>query len=107
MSFVKFTASAMFGSSLLMGAVAGLALGQQKSDIPAGPTTRPYPLDTCIVSGEKLGSMGNAVAITYEGREIKFCCKDCPADFKKDPARYLKKLDEAIAKLPATKPSGG
>jgi YHS domain-containing protein len=30
----------------------------------------------------------------HEGREIKLCCKDCRKDFDKDPAKYLKKLDE-------------
>lgn len=48
-----------------------------------------YPLKTCVVSGEKLDSMGD------DGREIQFCCKSCLKDFKKTPAKYLKKLDEA------------
>jgi hypothetical protein len=52
----------------------------------------PYALDTCIVSGEKLGSMGEAVVIQHEDHEIKFCCDSCIPKFKKDPARYLEKL---------------
>jgi hypothetical protein len=59
------------------------------------PTTRPYPLKTCVVSGEDLGSMGNPVVIVHDGREVKFCCKSCVKQFKKDPEKYLKKLDEA------------
>lgn len=71
------------------------------------PTTRPYALKTCVVSGEKLGgAMGEPVVLKYEGREVRFCCDDCVKDFKKDPAKYLKKLDEAEAKTPATRPSG-
>jgi YHS domain-containing protein len=56
-------------------------------------TAKPYPLDKCIVSDEKLGDMGKAFVFTYKGQEIKLCCKDCQKDFKKDPAKYLKKLE--------------
>jgi YHS domain-containing protein len=52
----------------------------------------PYPLDTCIVSGNKLGSMGKVVVKSYEGREIKFCCKPCVKKFDANPAKYLSKL---------------
>ncbi len=59
---------------------------------------KPYPLKTCIISGDKLGEMGNPFVYEYQGREIKFCCKGCLKDFKKDPAKYLKMIDEAAAK---------
>jgi hypothetical protein len=52
----------------------------------------PYPLDVCIVSGEKLGSMGDPIVIIHEGREIKFCCDQCPPAFNEDPDKYLGKL---------------
>ncbi len=51
-----------------------------------------YPLDKCIVSDEKLGEMGEPFVFVHEGQEIKLCCKSCQKDFKKDPAKYLKKL---------------
>jgi hypothetical protein len=56
---------------------------------------KPYPLDYCLVSGEKLGVMGTPVVINYQGQEIKFCCPGCPAKFQKDPGTYLKKLQNA------------
>ena len=59
--------------------------------------TKPYPLEKCIVSDEKLGEMGKPFVFTYEGQEIKLCCKSCQKDFKKDPAKYLKKLKDAEA----------
>ena len=59
------------------------------------PAAKPYPLTTCVVSGEKLGSMGKPFSYDHEGREIRFCCKNCVKDFKKEPAKYLKKLDDA------------
>ena len=52
----------------------------------------PYPLTTCIVMDEPLDSMGGAVAIVHEGREIKFCCRGCITRFQKDPAKFLVKL---------------
>jgi len=65
---------------------------------------KPYPLKTCVVSGEKLGEMGDPFVYAYEGREIKFCCKGCLKDFKKDPAKYIKMIDEAEAKAKKAKP---
>lgn len=53
---------------------------------------KPYTLDVCIVSGEKLDSMGGPVAKVHEGQEVKFCCKSCVPDFDKEPAKYLTKL---------------
>jgi YHS domain-containing protein len=58
----------------------------------------PYPLKTCVVSGEKLGEMGKPYVFEYKGREMKFCCKGCRKDFDKEPAKYIKILEEAEAK---------
>lgn len=55
-----------------------------------------YPLKTCIVSGEKLGDGGmTPFTITNGNQIVKFCCKGCVADFKKDPAKFMKKLEAA------------
>ena len=56
-----------------------------------------YPLATCPVTGEKLGSMGDPVIKDYDGREVRFCCAACPAKFEADLAASLEKLDAAIA----------
>ncbi len=70
-----------------------------------------YPMDSCSVSGDKYegGDMGKPQDYVYkqEGqpdRLVRFCCKDCVRDFKKDPAKYLKIIDEAAAaKAPSSK----
>ena len=80
----------------LLAPVASLA-ADKKADKP-----KPYPLKTCVVSDEKLGEMGDAYVFTYEGREIKLCCKSCLKDFKKDPAKYIKKIEAAEAKAKDT-----
>lgn len=57
---------------------------------------KPYPLQTCVVSGEKFGGdMGKPHVFTYQNREIKLCCKSCLKDFNKEPAKFIKKLEEA------------
>jgi YHS domain-containing protein len=48
-----------------------------------------------VVSGEKLGEMGKPYTFKHEGREVQLCCESCKKVFKKDPAKYMKKLDEA------------
>ena len=73
----------------------------------AAATTAPgYPLDTCVVSGEKLGEMGAPVDYIYKedgqpDRLVRLCCKMCVPKFKLDPAKYLKLIDDAAAQKKA------
>ncbi len=69
----------------------------------AADKVKPYALDYCVFSGDKLGDMGKPISEVYEGQEIKFCCKDCKKTFDKDPAAGLKKYQAAVA----SKSSGG
>jgi YHS domain-containing protein len=79
--------------TLLVGALTLHADDQKKEKLI------PYPLKTCVVSGEKLGgAMGKPYVYAYKGREIKFCCKDCQKEFDKHPAKYIKILEAAEAK---------
>ena len=86
---------------LLISPLAFVSCNKEASVVEADPSAinnaavKPYPLDVCIVSGEKLGSMGEPITIVHEGQEIKFCCDSCPPKFKKDPAKYLGKLETA------------
>jgi hypothetical protein len=81
-----------------------------KSAAPAAPDAAwlakakaAYPLKACVVSNEEIGgSMGEAIDYVYQqdgkpDRLVRFCCKDCVSDFKKEPAKYLKLIDEAAA----------
>lgn len=52
-----------------------------------------YPLKTCLVTDNELGSMGKVITKVYDGQEVKFCCKPCVGKFEKNPAKYLAKLD--------------
>ncbi|MFT6242885.1 MAG: hypothetical protein ACJAQT_004997 [Akkermansiaceae bacterium] len=51
-----------------------------------------YPSDKCIVTDNKLGSMGDPITIVHKRQEVKFCCKPCVAKFQADPEKYLAKL---------------
>ena len=53
---------------------------------------KPYPLNKCIVTDEAF-EHGKPYTFVHNGQEIKLCCEDCLADFKKDPAKYLAKLN--------------
>jgi len=53
-----------------------------------------YPLDTCVVSGEKLGSMGEPVVVTHNGTEVKLCCKGCIKKFEAEPEKFVAKLKQ-------------
>jgi hypothetical protein len=74
-------------------------MGQTNAPADAAKTpVKPYPLKTCLVSGEKIGEMGKPPVIICKGQEIKFCCPDCIKDFNKDPDKFLKKLAEEVKK---------
>jgi YHS domain-containing protein len=59
-----------------------------------------YPLKTCVVSGEEIGKDADMKphVFTYQGQEVKLCCKSCLKDFNKEPAKYLKKIAAAQKK---------
>jgi hypothetical protein len=66
--------------------------------------TAEYPLDTCVVSGKKLASGGMGMPEDFICRQtgkpdrlVRFCSKNCLKEFNKDPAKYLKKIEDAAA----------
>jgi hypothetical protein len=70
-----------------------------------------YPMETCSVSGDKFdgGDMGKPQEYIYKeagkpDQLVRFCCKDCVADFSKDMGKYLEMIDTAAAtKAPPAK----
>jgi len=80
----------------------GLAMAAPGDQPAAGGA--PYPLDTCPVSGEKLGADAKAVVLAdmkdpmLNGTQVKFCCGKCEAAFKAEPEKYSGKMNDAIAK---------
>jgi hypothetical protein len=95
MKFTKHILTAV----LLTGLAAGV-LSARADDKAADKRAKPYPLKTCIVSGEEINDKGEMKPHSFvvEGQEVKLCCKSCLKDFNKDKAKFLKKLDEEAKK---------
>lgn len=87
--------------SLVIVTLLGGALAVQAAEEKSGKAPKPYPLETCLVSGEKLGGMGDPFVFEYEGREIMLCCESCKKDFDKDTKKLVAKVDAAAKKVKA------
>ena len=59
---------------------------------------------TCPVTGAKLGSMGDPIAVEVDGRKVWTCCAACPPKLRAEPARYLARLapvpDDQVLSVP-------
>jgi YHS domain-containing protein len=60
----------------------------------AAPAKAEIAQKLCPVTGELIN---RNIFVDYDGRRVYFCCDMCPPQFKKDPEKYLKKLDEQMA----------
>lgn len=85
-------------SSLFITALLGLTLPACSASAPSpvaakAADVKPYPLKTCLVSGNDLDSMGGEIVKVYDGQQIKFCCKPCVKKFENNKAKYLAKLN--------------
>lgn len=59
-----------------------------------------YPMQACVISGKRLGTMGRPAEFIYRvdgkpDRYVAFCCAGCDEDFLKEPAKHLAAIDEA------------
>ena len=52
--------------------------------------------ETCPVSGEKIDEK-TKVTYEYKGNIYSFCCQDCVEEFKKDPEKYIEKMEKGKA----------
>lgn len=85
-----------------VGLVAATFTLASATSLPAADSKapKPYPLKTCVVTDEEINDKGNMKPHTFvhEGREVKLCCKSCLKDFKKDPKKYMAKIEAAEKK---------
>ena len=86
-------------TAVLLTGLAAAGLSARAEDKPSDKNAKPYPLKTCIVSGEKINDKGEMKPYSFvvDNQEVTLCCKSCLKDFNKDKAGYLKKI-EAQAK---------
>ena len=72
------------------------ASSKSASEVGAIGVSAPYLLDTCPVSGQKLGEMGDPVVKTIDGREVRFCCGGCVEKFEENKKSMFAKLDKQM-----------
>jgi YHS domain-containing protein len=93
--------SKLMAGLILAAVLAVVPVVSRADDASAGGAAdnqpKPDTLTTCPVSGDKLGEMGKPYVFVYQGQEVKLCCPNCKKDFDKDPAKYLKKIEDAAA----------
>jgi len=58
--------------------------------------TKIYPLETCVITGEKLGSMGKPVDKVVNNRLERLCCKGCSKKAVTQFDDNVKKLNAAV-----------
>lgn len=81
-------------------------LQEMRHDAVVAAQAKRYPIDWCVVSGDKLGGDGEIIDHVHQGRLVRLCCKGCIKEFQKDPQKYLGILDAAAAGKPVQKPAG-
>ena len=86
----------LFALSVVAGLLSFAGISTAAEDAKA----KPYPLKTCVVSDEEIGKDADMKphVFTYKGQEVKLCCKSCLKDFNKEPAKYMKKIEDAQKK---------
>ena len=70
-------------------------------------TAQGKPQTVCPVLS---GNIDKNVYVDYKGHRIYFCCKGCDTEFKKDPEKYLKKMESqgvTLEKIPAAAGKSG
>ena len=58
--------------------------------------------ETCPLMG---GKINKNIYVDHGGKRVYFCCQGCVAPFKKDPDKYVKKLESEgveLEKVPET-----
>ena len=67
---------------------------------PTDGAEAPVPQTTCPVMA---GKIDKSIYLDHKGSRVYFCCKACLEPFKKDPGKFIKKLEDAgvtLAKTP-------
>jgi YHS domain-containing protein len=69
-----------------------LSCARNKVDpAPSAGTSGVVEQKVCPVSGDPADK---DIYVDYKGKRVYLCCSDCVTEFKKDPDKYMKKLEE-------------
>ncbi len=67
------------------------AFGLLTSSCSKAPA-KPYPLDTCPISGKKVDDHGEPFVFSRNGQEVKLCCEACLEEFDANADKLLKEI---------------
>ncbi|MFA4985636.1 MAG: YHS domain-containing protein [Candidatus Brocadiia bacterium] len=72
---------------------------KKMADEHIAPMKTPVMQTKCPITGSDINK---DLFVDYSGSRIYFCCDKCPAEFNKDPAKYVKQMTDAGITLYAT-----
>jgi len=72
------------------GAMSAVAGGEAPSTAPAATNVVKHQT-ICPIEG---GKIDKKLFADYDGKRVYFCCAMCPPVFNKDPAKYIKKMED-------------
>lgn len=84
---------------IMTGLVLAMGVGMAFADASQPPKKQTL----CPVMG---GAVNTNVFTVYEGKKIYFCCGGCVAPFKKDPAKFISKMEKDGVVLEKVAPKG-
>jgi YHS domain-containing protein len=64
-----------------------------------------YPTDKCIVTDDKIESLGTPTNMLWGTRLVRLCCKNCVEQFKENPGDFIAALD-ALSDVKAVEAGG-
>lgn len=79
------------GMTVLLGLVAVFSVQAAYGDGPEAAVDL-QSQTTCPVMG---GKINKNIFADHDGKRVYFCCPACLQTFKDDPAKYVKKLEDA------------
>ncbi len=82
----------MFGTNGIIYAMMCHSDSGHSGHTPAAENSVNIGNKICSVSGEKILEKAKAT-YEYKGKVYNFCCASCIDDFKKDPDKYVKKVE--------------
>ena len=99
-------------NAIVAGAMLLLAVGTAAAQ-EAQAVAQPAPAaETAIKKQTVCPIMGSpvntSIYVDANGKRVYFCCAGCPAAFKKDPAKYIKKMEKegiTLEQTPAAEPA--
>ncbi len=81
-------------AGLLVLGISGISFAQETVNQEAGKAVDAGN-KICPVSGEKIEE-GTKATYEYNGKIYNFCCTSCIEEFKKEPEKYIQKVNQEL-----------